>query len=61
METGKRGLEVYRSSSEVCQNGEDTLVQEAHEHIKLLLIRLDEQQRRWYAAILAKTIGLKRE
>ena len=37
----------------------DALVQEAHEHINLLLTRLDEQQRRWFAAVLAEMHGLK--
>ena len=34
-------------------------MQEAHEHINLLLTRLDEQQRRWFVAVLAEMAGLK--
>ena len=56
---GKRIVQAYRCGCEACQNGGDALVQEAHEHINLLLTRLDEQQRRWFAAVLAEMAGLK--
>ena len=56
---GKRVVQVYRCGCEVCQTEGDALVQEAHEHINLLLTRLDEQQRRWFVAVLAEMYGLK--
>ena len=56
---GKRVVQAYACGCEVCQNGGDTLVQEAHEHINLLLTRLDEQQRRWFVAVLAESYGLR--
>ena len=36
-----------------------TLVQDAYHHANLLLTRLDEQQRRWFVAVLAEMVGLK--
>ena len=56
---GKRVVQAYRCSCEVCRDGGDALVQEAHEHINLLLTRLDEQQRRWFVAVLAEMHGLR--
>jgi hypothetical protein len=32
---------------------------ETHHHINLLLSRLNEQQRRWFTAVLAEVYGLK--
>ena len=52
-------VQAYRCGCEVCRNGGDPLVQEAHEHINLLLTRLDEQQRRWFVAVLAEMYGLR--
>ena len=57
---GKRVVQVYRCGCDVCQNGNDALVQEAHAHINLLLTRLDEQQRRWFVAVLAEVVGAGR-
>jgi hypothetical protein len=42
---------------QMCQQGEDHPEQEWHQHINLLMSRLDEQQRRWYAALEAKRLG----
>ena len=56
---GKRVVQAYHCGCEVCRNGGDALVREAHEHINLLLTRLDEQQRRWFVAVLAEVIGLR--
>lgn len=56
---GKRVVQAYACGCEVCQNGSDVLVQEAHTHINLLLTRLDEQQRRWFVAVLAEVYGLR--
>ena len=56
----KRALQVYRCGCEVCTAGKDRRVSQTHEHINLLLTRLDEQQRRWYVAILAEQVGLRK-
>ena len=56
----KRTLQVYRCGCEVCAAGKDRRVSQAHEHINLLLTRLDEQQRRWYVATLAEQYGLRK-
>jgi hypothetical protein len=44
----------------MCAVGKDRRVAQAHEHINLLLTRLDEQQRRWYVATLAEQYGLRK-
>jgi hypothetical protein len=41
----------------LCNQGETHPEQEWHQHIKLFMSRLDEQQRRWYAALEAKRLG----
>ena len=56
---GKQVVQAYHCGCEMCRNGNDALVQEAHEHANLLLTRLDEQQRRWFVAVLAEMVGLK--
>jgi hypothetical protein len=40
-----------------CQQGEDHPDREFHQLINLLMSRLDEQQRRWYAGLEAHRIG----
>ena len=40
-----------------CQREDDHPDKELHWQMNLLLSRLDEQQRRWYAAVEAKRIG----
>jgi hypothetical protein len=56
----KQALQAYRCGCEVCAVGRDRRVIQAHEHINLLLTRLDEQQRRWYVATLAEQYGLRK-
>jgi hypothetical protein len=40
-----------------CQGGTPHPAQELHRHMNVLLSRLDEQQRRWYAALEATRLG----
>src|SRR5258705_10153080 len=40
-----------------CREPVDTPLREQHHQMNLLLSRLDEQQRRWYAALESKKIG----
>ena len=42
---------------ENCQSAEEHLDKKLHRQMNLLLSRLDEQQRRWYAALEAKKTG----
>jgi len=41
----------------VCQHEEASATREHHQQMNLLLSRLDEQQRRWYAALEAHRAG----
>jgi hypothetical protein len=43
---------------EICRLGVAHPEQTLHEHVNLLMSRLDEQQRRWLAGILAEKYGL---
>ena len=49
--------EIHRCECELCQSGEESTVQRLHYQINLLMGRLDEQQRRWYAALEALRMG----
>jgi hypothetical protein len=40
-----------------CQSAEDHPNKRLHHHMNVLMSRLDEQQRRWYAALEAEKIG----
>lgn len=40
-----------------CQQGDDKQVKVLHQQINLVMSRLDEQQRRWYAAVEANRHG----
>lgn len=48
---------VHQCECEACQRGEDTGQKAAHQRMNLLMSRLDEQQRRWYAAVESAKIG----
>ena len=48
---------VRECGCEVCQRGEDADVDAEHRRIKLLLSRMDEQQRRWFVAQESQRIG----
>ena len=50
-------LSPHQCHCQLCQQGEVHAEQEWHQLINLLMSRLDEQQRRWYAALEAKRFG----
>ncbi len=49
--------EVYSCQCEACQAGENRQANKIHQQINLVMSRLDEQQRRWYAAVEANRQG----
>ena len=49
--------EVHRCQCPHCQEEAPHPDQVLHHHMNVLLSRLDEQQRRWYAAIEANRLG----
>ncbi len=49
--------EVRVCQCPLCQQGVDHPDRELHRRMNLLLSRLDEQQRRWYAALESSRIG----
>ncbi len=48
---------VHQCQCPICQAPAEHRVKELHAQMNLYLSRLDEQQRRWYAALEAKKIG----
>lgn len=48
--------EINQCKCEECQGGNEATYKQ-HENLNLLMSRLDEQQRRWMAALEAKKIG----
>lgn len=50
-------LSLHQCQCQLCNQGEAHPEQEWHEQINLFMTRLDEQQRRWYAALEAKHCG----
>ena len=48
--------EIYSCQCQACQAGETSL-QQQHRQFKLLMSRLDEQQRRWVAGMEANRLG----
>jgi hypothetical protein len=49
--------DVHQCQCPHCTNPEPHSAQQVHRRINLLMSRLDEQQRRWYAAIESAEIG----
>ena len=49
--------DVHRCQCPSCQQPQAHPDQDLHAHMNLLLSRLDEQQRRWYAALEARKLG----
>ncbi len=49
--------EIHRCQCPCCQQAEPHPDQELHAQMNLLLSRLDEQQRRWYAAVESHKVG----
>lgn len=52
-----KGQEIHQCQCTPCQAGGDKQIQLLHQQINLVLSRLDEQQRRWYAAVEANRHG----
>jgi hypothetical protein len=50
------GRPVHQCPCEACQTGAGP-VADRHRHLNLILSRLDEQQRRWVAALEAQRLG----
>ena len=48
--------EIHQCECRECQGGNE-VIRKQHENLNLLMSRLDEQQRRWMAALEAKKIG----
>jgi hypothetical protein len=49
--------EVHQCQCPVCRQAEPHPDRELHAQMNLLLSRLDEQQRRWYAAVESRQVG----
>jgi len=49
--------EIHRCECQICQSAGEHPDKLIHHHINELLSRLDEQQRRWYAALEAQRHG----
>lgn len=48
---------IHHCQCGVCRSGDDKRTQELHQQINVIMSRLDEQQRRWYAAVEANRYG----
>lgn len=48
---------IHQCQCEICQGPEVHSIKEEHHRMNLFLSRLDEQQRRWYAALEAEKLG----
>jgi len=48
---------IHVCQCELCQAGGDGQTEQIHEQMNLVLSRLNEQQRRWYAAVEANRQG----
>ena len=49
--------EIHQCTCTICQSETNAPEKQLHHQINLLMSRLDEQQRRWYAALEAKRYG----
>ena len=48
---------IHTCECDVCQQAKPNALKEVHHQMNVLMSRLDEQQRRWYAAVEAKGRG----
>jgi hypothetical protein len=48
---------IHQCKCDICQQSESHLDQALHQQMNLFMSRLDEQQRRWYAALEAQKLG----
>ena len=49
--------EIHECECQICQTESEPRIEAEHQRINLLMSRLDEQQRRWFAAVEAERIG----
>jgi hypothetical protein len=49
--------DIHQCQCDCCQQAVDVPTQGIHQQINLVMSRLDEQQRRWYAAVEANRHG----
>lgn len=52
-----RNKSIHQCECELCQNEADQSEKMIHHQINVVMSRLDEQQRRWYAAVEANRRG----
>lgn len=52
-----KARDVHQCQCDKCQQEVDMATQRLHQQINLVMSRLDEQQRRWYAAVEANRHG----
>jgi hypothetical protein len=50
-------IEIHHCQCEQCQTADDSREKRIHHQINVVMARLDEQQRRWYAAVEANRRG----
>lgn len=48
---------IHECECEICQNQGSTEIRQMHHLMNVFINRLDEQERRWYAALEAKKLG----
>ena len=48
---------IHQCKCKICQSSKEHPVKEEHHRMNLFISRLDEQQRRWYAAMEAEKAG----
>lgn len=48
---------IHECECEICQNEASNPLKEEHHLMNVFMSRLDEQERRWYAALEAKKLG----
>jgi hypothetical protein len=56
-ETVMADLSIHQCQCCACNEGNEYVDFEHHRRINLLMSRLDEQQRRWFAAVESKKLG----
>ncbi len=49
--------QIHQCQCDICQGGDDQHEQMIHHQINVVMSRMDEQQRRWYAAVEANRHG----
>ena len=48
---------IHQCKCPECQTGSSSDIQAEHQRVNLFMSRLDEQQRRWFAAVEAERMG----